>query len=76
MSLVGVLCFVLVLIFSTLCPSSKINHIDVEEKSGCFSLFVFLMLYGMHSLLFYLMVLLVGLQRVIVLFPDHTHLLF
>ena len=38
----GVLCLVLVLLLSTLCPSF---HLDGEEGAGCFTLTVFLMSY-------------------------------
>ena len=33
---VGVLCFVLVWLFSTLCPLFC-NHLDGEERAGCFT---------------------------------------
>ena len=37
----GVLCLVHILLFSTLCY----NHLDGEERAGCFDLTVFLMSY-------------------------------
>ena len=39
----GVLCLVLVLLFSTLCPSSFCNHLDGEDRAGYVTLIVFLM---------------------------------
>ena len=71
---VGVLCLVLVLLFITLCPSSFFNHLDREETAGCFNLVAFLV--TVNVLCLFLTVSLVYLQCVIVVFPDHTHLLF
>ena len=39
----GVLCLVLVLLFSTLCLSSFANMQDWEERVRCFALAIFLM---------------------------------
>ena len=38
---VGVLCLVFVLLCNTRCPFC--NHLDEEERAGCFALVVFLM---------------------------------
>ena len=51
------------------------NHLDEEERVGCFAFIVFLMP-SVNVLWLFLMVPWVGLQFVIVVFPDHTHLLF
>ena len=77
---VGVQCFVLVLIFSTQCTSSFaiiLITIDWEERAGYFTLIVFLMSfdYGSSSRWLFLTVPWVGLQCVILVYPDHTHLL-
>ena len=45
--------------------------LDGEEKAGCFALFVFLMI----VVWLFLVMPKVCLQFVIVVFPDHTHLL-
>ena len=39
----GALCLVLVLLFSSLCPSSFEIHLGGEERAGCFALTVCLM---------------------------------
>ena len=39
----GVLCSVLVLLFSTLCPFYFCNHLTGNERYGCLTLNVFLM---------------------------------
>ena len=43
--ILGVLCLVLVLLFSTLSPSCFCNPLDWEERAGCFALTVTLMSY-------------------------------
>ena len=35
--------FVLVLLYSTLCPFLFCSHLGGEERAGCFTLFVYLM---------------------------------
>ena len=47
---VGVSCFVLALLFSTLSPFYFCNHLDGEERerAGCFTLIVFLMSYDYY----------------------------
>ena len=50
------------------------NHPDGEERAGCFALFVFLVSHDCCVALS--QVPRVCLQFVIVIFPDHTHLLF
>ena len=49
------------------------NHLDEEERAGCFGLFVFLVSRDCCGAL--LTIPRVCLQSVIVFFPDHTHLL-
>ena len=77
----GVLCLILVLLFSTLCPSSfAISMIEKRERAGCFTLTVFLVYYdiqcsmalpqlqgGRHNS---------GMQCMIAVFPDHTYFFF
>ena len=50
------------------------NHLDEEERAGCFALIV-LCLATVNVLWLFLTVSWVGLQCVSVVFPDHTHLL-
>ena len=50
------------------------NHLDGEERAGCFAYFVFLVSHDCCVAL--PRVSWVCLQFVIVVFPDHTHLLF
>ena len=52
------------------------NHLEEEEKAGCFA-FIVLQMYCFFKCYVTLPHSTVGwLQRVIVVFPDHTHLLF
>ena len=60
-------CFMSVLFF---------NHLDGEERGGCFTLTVFLVSFTVSILWLLLTVPLVALRCVIVVFPDHTHVLF
>ena len=54
--------------------SSFYNHLRGEERAGCFTLFIFLVF---HDCCVALSHDATGcLQFVIVVFPDHTHLLF
>ena len=66
---------VFVLGFITLSPFYFCNHLDKEEKTSCFAFIVFRMFCYFNRLWLFLTVPLVGLQCVIVVFPDHTHLL-
>ena len=67
---------VFVLVCITLCPFQFCNHLDEEDRAGCFAFIVFWMSCNCkcpgalpHGALGCL-------QFVIVVFPDHTHLLF
>ena len=51
------------------------NHLDWEERAGCFTLSSWCLV-TVTVLWLFLGVPWAGLQRVIVVFPDHTHLLF
>ena len=50
------------------------NHLDVEERAGCFASFVFLVSHDCCMIL--PPIPWVCLQLVVVVFPDHTNLLF
>ena len=67
----SVLTFVLVIMHDFV--SFLVSNLDKEERAGCF---VFLMSCYCYALWLFLMVMWVGLQCVIVVFPDHTRLLF
>ena len=60
-------CFVSFLVFSRL---------DGEERAVCLTLFVFMVSYDCYCSVALPHGALVGLQCVIVVFPDHTHLHF
>ena len=49
------------------------NHLNWEERAGCFALTVFVCLVTVSILWFFLTVPWVGLRCVIVVYPDHTH---
>ena len=51
-----------------------LNHLDGEERAGCFALFVFMV--SRDCCATFLTMPRVCLQFVIVVFPDHTHLIF
>ena len=68
--------FVSVLLCNTLCPFLFCNHLEKEEKPGCFAITVLRCIVNINVLWLSLTVPWVGLQYVIVVFPDHTHLLF
>ena len=53
-----------------------LNHLEEEERAGCFVFVVIECLVTVYVLLFFLTVPWVGLQCVIVVFSDHTNLLF
>ena len=67
--------FVFVLLCITLCPFSSCNNLEEEEKAGCFALLPYRCLVTVNVLWLFLAVPWVGLQYVIVVFLDHTHLL-
>ena len=69
----GVLCLVLVLVFRTLCPSSIAISL-IEKKELCYFTLIVLIV-TVSVLWLFLMESCVGLQCVIMVFPDHTHLL-
>ena len=52
-----------------------LNHLDEEERAGCFAFLCFRCLVTVNDLWLFLMVPWVGLQHVIVVFPNHTHFL-
>ena len=52
------------------------NHLDEDERAGCFAVIVFWMSCYCTCLVALPQCGVVGLQFVIVVFPDHTHLLF
>ena len=52
------------------------NRLDWEERAGCLALFVFLVSGDSSCLCLFLTVPCVGLQCVILVFPDHNHFLF
>ena len=73
----GDLSLVLVLLFSTLPPSSFAIILMVKrELVARFGLIVFLMSCDFYVLWLFIVVPWVGLQCVIVVFPDHTHFFF
>ena len=67
---------VFVLLCITLYPFQFCNHLKEEEKAGCFALLSYEYLVTVYVLFLFLTVPWSGLQYVIVVFPDHTHLLF
>ena len=68
--------FVFVLLCIILCPSQFCNHLEEEEKVGCFAIIV-LQMYGYYKCSVALPHgAVVSLQYVIVVYPHHTHLLF
>ena len=68
--------FVSVLSCITLCPFLFCNHLEEEERAGCFAFVVLRMPCCCDVLRLCPIVPLVGLQCVIVVFSDHTHFLF
>ena len=63
-----------VLLYVTSCPFKFCNHLDGEEKAGCFTQFVFLV--SCDCCVALPRGAMGCLQFVIVVFPDHTNLLF
>ena len=72
----GVLFFAFVLLCTNLCPFYFCIHLDEVEKAGCLAIIVLQMYCYCYVMWLFLTVPWVGLQCVIVVFPDHTHLLF
>ena len=70
---VGVLCWSLFLVHIPLCRFYFSNHLDEEKRAGYFA---FGCIVTVNVLQLFLKGPWVGLQFVIVVFPDHTHLLF
>ena len=68
--------FVFVLVCITLCLFLFCNHLEEDERAGCFALLSYGCLVTVYVLWLFLMVSWVSLQWVIVVFPDHTHLHF
>ena len=66
----------IVLLCITLCPFSLCNHLEEKEKVGIFAFLSKKCIATINVLWLYLMVPWIGLQCVIVVFPDHAHLLF
>ena len=69
----GVLCWSLrwyayLCVFSSVC-----NHLNEEEMADCFAFLPFLCLVTINVVWFFLTVPWVGLECVIVVFPDHTY---
>ena len=64
-------CYVLLCVHSIFC-----NHLEEEEKAGCFAFIVLQMSCYCKCLWLFLTVSWVGLQCIIVIFPDITHLFF
>ena len=67
--------FVFVLLCITLSTVLFCNHLEEEKKAGCFSSIVLQIIVTINVMWLLLTVSWVGLQCVIVVFPDHTHLL-
>ena len=56
----------------SLCPLQFCNHLEEEERAGCFS---YRCLAAVNVLWLFLTVPWVGLLCVIVVFPEHSHVL-
>ena len=67
--------FAFVLLCITLCHSSfeNSNHLEEEDKPGCFAVIVLQMYCYYKCSVAFPHVAVVGRQCVIVVFPDHTH---
>ena len=55
------------------------HHLEVngrEESAGCFTLLVFLVYCDSYCFMLFFIVAWVAMQCVIIVFPDHIHLLF
>ena len=67
------------LTYLTIIANLSHHHLEVngrEERSGCFTLFVFLVSCDCYCFWLFFMTVRVAMQRVIVVIPDHIHLLF
>ena len=62
----------LVIIYSVLCPFRLCCHLDGDERASCFALIVFLVSCDCCRYMLFLAVHWVDLQRVILVFSDHT----
>ena len=67
--------FVFVSLCITLCPFF-FDHLEEEEKTGCFAIIVLHNIVTINVLWLFLTVQWVGLLCVIIVFSDHTHSLF
>ena len=65
-----------VLVCINVCPFWFYSHIDEKERNCCFASIVFCMSYYCKCPVGLPRDAVVGLQFVIVVFPDHTHLVF
>ena len=68
--------FFFVLVCTTLIQNKFCNHLEDEERAGCFAFIVYECSVTVYVLWLFLTVPWVDLQYVIVVFSDHTHLLF
>ena len=68
--------FVFVFLCITLCSFFFFDHLEEEEKTGCLDIIVLHNIVTINVLWLFLTVQWVGLPFVIVVFSDHTHLLF
>ena len=66
----------LLLVCVTLCPFKFCNNLDEEETADYFVFIVLMISCFCYVLWHFLSVPWIGLQCVIVIFPDHTHLKF
>ena len=62
------------LFLGVLCLTSFCNHLEEEEKACCFAVIVLQIYYYYNCSVAFLTVPLVGLQYLIVVFPDHSPL--
>ena len=60
--------------YPTKCPLKFCNHLDEEERAGCFTIIVFWRIITVNVLWLFIGMPWVGLQCAIVEFPDTTHL--
>ena len=68
--------FVFVLLSIALCPFKFCNHLEDGRKVVALLLLSYICIVAINVMLIFIAVPWVGLQCVIVVFPDHTHLLF
>ena len=72
----GVLCLILVLLFATLCPSSFATILMAKREWVVLQYLFSWCIVTVGVLLLFLTVSYASMQCVIVVFPDHTYLLF